>query len=139
MLNFTEFCYSQRRYLGDQGLVDAVIQYEITHSDERDAKKYRSVEEFRNLNPTCCRLEKWGDPEHSVWQRPYMIWVRRIFNAEILIVDLWYRFKDEGSPQFVSQHYLINACGEVREGGGKGAEMPGPAPKSWEGIPGTQY
>jgi hypothetical protein len=133
-LNFTEFCYDQGRYLGDQGLVDAVVQYEITHASSYGpgAKKYRSVEEFHAANAICCRIEKWGDPYFSIWKRRPMIWVRRIFGAEILIVDLWYQVKDEGSPQFVSQHYLINACGEVREGGGGGAEMPGPAPKRWE-------
>jgi hypothetical protein len=117
-LNFTEFCYGEGRYLGDQGLIDATIRYEIEHLPpnylSKDIKKYASVAEFHEVNPNCCDLTKWGDPAIRTWDRRFAIWARRILGVELLIVKLRYRFKDDGQQQFESAHYLIDSCGQVR-------------------------
>jgi hypothetical protein len=118
-LNFTGFCYSRGRWLDDQELIDAVIQHQIDHIGPEQlasgAIKYTSVEGFHRLNPVCCKLAKWGDPYYPFWRRRPMVWVRRILGQEILIVDLWYRFRDDGPEPFTTAHYLIDACGNVRE------------------------
>ena len=140
VLNFTGFCYSQGRWLGDEGLIDAVIQFQIDHTRPEQlaagAIKYASVEEFHRLNPYCCRLAKWGDPYQPISRRRPMVWVRRIFGQEILIVDLWYRVRDDGPEQFTTAHYLIDACGDVREPthvrGGSANTRTGPTP-TWGG------
>jgi hypothetical protein len=138
-LNFNDYCYSEGRYLGDQGLIDAAIRYEIDHVPasyfSQGGKKYTSVEEFRQVNPICCLLEKWGDPNVKTWDRRARIWARRIVGEEIFVVDLWYRFRDEGQYQFTSAHYLINACGKVREVAFGGSDnSPTGATRAWEGF-----
>lgn len=138
-LNFTGFCYSESRHPSDQELIDAVIRYEINHISSyylaRGAKKYASVEEFHQLNPICCRLDKWGDPAFSIWDRRYGIWVRRILGQELLIVRLRYRTKDEGLYQFTGAHYLIDACGKVHEAGVGGDPVLSDGPtRTWEGT-----
>jgi hypothetical protein len=119
-LNFTDFCYAEARYLGDQGLIDAAIRYEIEHVPPRyfteGARKYASVEEFREVNPTCCDMLKWGDPAVRVWGRHFAVWMRRIFGQYFIVVMLDYRVRDEGPQQFSGAHYLINSCGRLREG-----------------------
>jgi hypothetical protein len=133
-LNFTDFCYSEGRYLGDRALVDRTIRYEIdrvnTNQGARGVTKYASVEEFRQANPACCHLEKWGDPMVSTVDRRFRIWMRRILGVPIFVVLLQYRVSNEGPHQFWSSHYLINACGKVREGGG--GEMSRAAPSIWQ-------
>jgi hypothetical protein len=139
LLNFTGFCYREGRYPSDQQLIDSVIQYEIDHIDPQHlagAKRYTSVEDFRHDNPHCCRLSKWGDPYVGVWERRWTIWLRRLFGAEIYIADLWFRSRDEGPRQFSIAHYLIDACGNVREhagGGGQGDQLNG-ATREWQRV-----
>lgn len=136
-LNFTGFCYSEWRYPSDQDLIDTVIRYEIDHISTyylaRGAKKYASVEEFHQLNPICCRVNKWGDLQFGLWRRRYVI-LRRVFGQEILTIELWYRFSDEEPNKFSRAYYLIDACGKVREGvgGGTGEYRTGPT-RAWEG------
>jgi len=128
-LNFTEFCYAEGRYLGDQGLCDRMIRYAIDHvrPDElaRGAKKYSSVEEFNRVNPDSCYLEKRIPPRFAVW-------IRRLLGQYFLPATLWWKYRDEGAEPFTSVRYLIDACGGVRDGGlGGSANTDRPAPKGW--------
>jgi hypothetical protein len=137
-LNFNDYCYSEGSYLGDQGLIDATIRYEIDHVPanyfSQGGKKYASVEEFHQVNPICCRLEKWGDPNIKTWDFRARIWAHRIIGEYFFVVDLWYRFKDEGQNQFTLAHYLINACGKVGKAGFGGyVNLPTGATRAWEG------
>lgn len=123
-LNFTDFCYSAARYVGDQGLIDAAIKYEISHIDPeylQGATMYASAQEFRDRNPFCCRLAKWGDPYVRIRHRRPTVWIRRVLGCEILIIELWYRSREDGPKPFSYAHYLTDACGNIRErasGGG---------------------
>jgi hypothetical protein len=113
-LNFTDFCYSERRYLGDEGLIDATIRYELEQASRKGFNKYTSVAQFHEVNPKCCTMMKWGDPVVRTGSRGFAIWMRRILGDYFIVVDLKYRIKDEGSEQFDSAHYLINSCGRPR-------------------------
>ena len=109
-LNFHEYCYDEARFLGDRALLDAAVQYQLDfmrqHDSERGTRTYASVREFREANPICCSLDKWGDGRWSIWRR-------RLLGQEMMIVDLWYRFKDEGPAPFWQAHMLIDACGHI--------------------------
>ncbi len=108
-LNFTDFCYSEGRYLGDQGLIDAVVRYEIENPHQsyisHGGRRYASIEDFYEANPICCQLEKWGDPWIRTWDRRFSIWIRKILGVPIFVVKLWYRVRDEGPTPFGSAHY----------------------------------
>jgi hypothetical protein len=117
VLNFTGFCYSQVRYLRDQELIDAAIQYRLADVGDyylsRGAKKYNSVAEFHEINPHCCRLSKWGHPglgEEGIWLR--------VIGWYVVVADLWYRFRDAGTNQFWSETVFMNSCGKVLEHAG---------------------
>jgi hypothetical protein len=92
-LNFHEFCYSEGRFLGDRALIDAAIRHQIDFMQRTDyaraTPEYGSVQEFHQANPICCSLDKWGDGRLSIWRR-------RLLGQELMIVDLWYRFRDAG-------------------------------------------
>jgi hypothetical protein len=81
-LNFTGFCYGQRRYLSNQEMIDAAVLYEINTNaryyvqDVRDnlawTKKYASIAEFHKENPHCCTVWRWDFPGNygeGIWVR----------------------------------------------------------------------
>src|SRR5438067_2006764 len=59
-LNFTNFCYAEVRYLGDQGICDGAIRDAIARVRPEDvvrgAKKYSSLEEFHQARPGLLHL-----------------------------------------------------------------------------------
>lgn len=121
-LNFTTYCYSQGRYLGDLGIIKAAVLNEINNPNIMYKKKgdisYNSIEQFNEINPICCRIQKFGDQYFAIWNRRRAVWIRRLIGKYFIIVDMAYRFKNEGKNQFWSAHYLVDACGVVRERGG---------------------
>lgn len=134
-LNFTDFCYSEWRYLGDAGLIDAAIAYEISHvspAESQHAVKYESVAAFHNENSICCYLAKWGVP-NLTFDRRVRIWMRRLVGEYYIVVELWYRFRNDGPTPYSTSHYLVDSCGRVREpgipGGGPSTK---PATREWE-------
>src|SRR6266478_3225607 len=87
-LNFTGFCYAQRRYFGEQELVDFAIKREI----------YGSVEDFHKVNPNCCILYRWGHPDLAEG-----IWVRS-FGWYISVAEIWYRLSTKSPSKFFRAH-----------------------------------
>jgi hypothetical protein len=116
-LNFTDFCYSERRYLGDAGLVDRTIQFEIEHAARwaraQGLIEYASVEQFREANPRCCTLVKWGDVAIRTPRRRFAIWARRVLGEYFIVVGLDYRLAEDGPRQFGGARYLIDSCGRA--------------------------
>lgn len=128
-LNFTGFCYEQKRYLSDEELINAAVRYEIgeqynlhAHNiDDRPAwtRRYISVEEFHHINPNCCFVHRWGFPGNygeGIWTR--------IFGWYVALVDLQFRTRDTGPKQFYSAAAFVNACGAVGETFGTDSTAP---------------
>jgi hypothetical protein len=126
-MNFHEFCYSEWRYLGDRAIIDAAIRYQIQLHDYLGAtRKFTSVEEFRAINSICCSLDKWGDRRYSILRR-------RALGQELMVVDVWYRFKDTGPKQYWKSHMLIDACGNIPRNSVSGYETDEAPRRSWGG------
>jgi hypothetical protein len=109
-LNFTGFCYGQRRYLSDKELIEAGIAYQMNNTREyysQGAIKYSSKENFIQLNRGCCFLTRDGHPglDLEIWGR--------IFGWYYAVVEIWYRLKNEGAQQFWYEYVYVDACGKV--------------------------
>jgi len=116
-LNFTGFCYAQRRYFSEQELVDFAIKQVIHFSDlvtsqVHDREVYGSVEDFHKLNSNCCILHRGGhqDLEEGVWVRS--------FGWHISVVEIWYRLSAEPPNEFFHASVFMSACGEIKRIGG---------------------
>jgi hypothetical protein len=107
-LNFTGFCYPEMRYYGNQELLEIAINVNLKWHDPKAerSKIYKSLEEFKTINPNCCILFKWGhhfaDPI-----------VFRFFGFYQSVAEIWYRVKDSGPQEFYSSYIFMNACGKV--------------------------
>jgi hypothetical protein len=124
--NFTGFCYSQRRWLGNQELINAAIKYELSHVRgpyALGALSYSSLDEFKELNPQCCDLDRSGNNPALDGK-----WVRSlgIYNAAI---HLHYRFRQTGQQQFWFETLFVNACGRFLDRGGFPTDIPPPTSK----------
>jgi hypothetical protein len=113
-LNVTGFCYSQKRYFSDADLIRQAVLYSLRKPPREvpDAIKYESVEAFMDRNRDCCVVhrEDRGDFENILADR----WVR-IIGWYVLVVDLWYQFKESGPDNFYEVSIAINSCGEFVE------------------------
>ncbi len=113
-LNFTGFCYAQRRYFGEQELVDFAIKRaihfsDLVTSDVREREIYGSVEDFHKVNPNCCILYRWGHPDLAEG-----IWVRS-FGWYISVAEIWYRLSTKSPSKFFRAHVFMSACGEIKD------------------------
>jgi hypothetical protein len=112
--NVGGFCYSQGRYLGDADMIRQAILYSLQKPPRErvpssDIIQYRSVEEFMDRNRDCCVVHRQdrGDFENVLADR----WVR-IFGWYVLVVDLWYQYKEAGPNNFYEAAIAMNSCGE---------------------------
>jgi hypothetical protein len=106
-LNFTGFCYSQGRYYSDQDVLDLAIAHTVTPKDPERSKLYSSAQEFRDQNPNCCILHRWGDPLLDP------IWVR-FFGFYVAVADIWFKAPDAQSIYgFYNSFVPVNACGRI--------------------------
>jgi hypothetical protein len=113
--NVDGYCHSQERYLSDADMIRHAIRYSLERPPRErvsspDIIQYSSVEEFMNRNPDCCvvRRQDRGTFENVLAGR----WVR-IFGWYVLVVDVWYQFKETGPNNFFEADIMMNACGEV--------------------------
>ena len=116
-LNFTGFCYAQRRYLGEQELIDFAIKRAIHFSDlvTRDVQErevYNSIEDFHKVNSNCCILYRWGHPDLEEG-----IWVRS-FGWYISVAEIWYRLSARPPNEFFHAYVFLSACGDIKRVGG---------------------
>jgi hypothetical protein len=112
-LNFSGFCYSQRRYLSADELIAAAIKDNLKrHSSQSDnfrSKIYTSLEEFFRQNPDCCEVSRWNVP----FGPPLLL---RAFGVYSAIVDIVYRINDAGGvDNFYGSLTLVNSCGAILE------------------------
>lgn len=107
-LNFSGFCYSERRYLKDQELIDAAVRHAIARLDRfPNHLTYSSAEEFHSVNQNCCRIYKEGHPS-----LPEGTWVR-ILGWYVAVVRVWYKVEENGPRNYYDSYVSLNACGQV--------------------------
>jgi hypothetical protein len=110
-LNATGFCYSQAKYLNDADLIREAIQYSLQKppSDGADVIQYDSVETFISRNRDCCVIlrQDRGEFENVLAER----WVRLI-GWYVLVVDVWYQFKEAGPNNFYEASIAMTSCGK---------------------------
>ena len=113
-LNFSGFCYPQRRYLSSNELIASAIQDNLRrHSPAPNAtrrKMYVSLEEFYQQNPDCCELSRWdtGPFGNSV--------LLRLLGHYEALVNIVYRINDgPGEESFYGSMTLVGSCGAVHE------------------------
>jgi hypothetical protein len=128
-LNFTGFCYADKRYHSDQDLIDFAITRGLNFVSELHGSelygsgepiKYSSLAQFHHINPECCVLHRWGhrDLEEGVWVRS--------FGWYIAVVEIWYQIKPTGPNQFYNVTVFMNACGAIKRI--RGAAQASPLP-----------
>jgi hypothetical protein len=115
--NVAGFCYSQGRFLSDADMIRRAILYSLQkppylRNPAPDIIQYGSVEEFLDRNQDCCVVlrQDRGDFENVLADR----WVR-IFGWYVLVVDLWYQYKETGPDNFYEASIAMNSCGEFVE------------------------
>ena len=107
-LNFSGFCYRERRYLRDEDLLNIAVRHAIARIDRiADHVTYNSIEEFYAVNPNCCRIYKEGH-----WILPEGIWVRA-FGWYVSVARVWYKVKEASPRNFYDALISLDACGKV--------------------------
>jgi hypothetical protein len=113
-LNATGFCYSRATYLSDADLIRKAIQYSLQKAPTEGVGSinYDSVEAFISQNRDCCVVHRQdrGEFENVLAKR----WVRLI-GWYVLVVDVWYQFKDAGPNNFYDSSIAMTSCGEFVE------------------------
>jgi hypothetical protein len=116
-LNFTGFCYADKRYHSDQELIDLAITRGLKFVSELQGSEiygsgepieYKSLAQFHQINPECCVLHRWGhsDLEEGLWVRA--------FNWYMVVAEIWYRIKSTGPNQFYRVTVFMNSCGVIK-------------------------
>lgn len=113
-LNFTGYCYSQKRYLTDEELIDFAIPQVIgfanlVTSEVQNRLTYNSVEDFHQHNLNCCGLHKWGHADADDG-----IWVRAV-GWYISVAEISFRLSDQPSAKYFDATIFFTACGEIKE------------------------
>lgn len=112
-LNFSGFCYAKGRYLSDDELIRSAIEYSLKQQpSEASNIRYDSVEEFISRNSDCCviRKENRGEFENVLDGR----WIRLI-GVYVLVIDVWYQFKEAGPNNYYDSSIAMTSCGNVTE------------------------
>jgi hypothetical protein len=111
--NFTGFCYPQSRWLSDADLIQHAIQYNLQKQPkEAGVIEYGSVEAFLARNGNCCLIFRRDRGEFENILDP--IWMR-VFGWYVLVVDVWYQFKETGPNNFIQSDVAMNSCGDFLE------------------------
>jgi hypothetical protein len=113
-LNFTGFCYGEGRHYSDDQLIDVAIKYniKIQSMNPETKRKYRSVAEFKQQNPECCTVYRYG---HSALDP---IWVRLIGFYRV-VVEVWYKTNEPGeADRFYDSIVTLDACDQIVEAQG---------------------
>ena len=115
--NVVGFCNSQGRYLDDAEMIRQAILYSLQKPPHErvpspDVIQYRSVSEFMDRNRDCCIIHRHdrGEFENVLADR----WVR-IFGWYVLVVDLWYQYKEAAPDNFYEASIAMNSCGQFVE------------------------
>jgi hypothetical protein len=112
-LNFTGYCYAQRRYLKDEELIEIAASYNLRFSNEGpNAIRYSAGPALVEQNPNCCVVHRTeGGPFDELMSGN---WVRT-FGLYTVVVEIWYRLKVSPPKNYLDSFVAMNACGKVAE------------------------
>jgi hypothetical protein len=111
-LNFSGFCYAQRRYPSDAELIAMAVADNLRrHGPDSDRRKiYRSLDDFYRENPDCCEVNRWSS---GAFGNPILF---RLFGVYRAMVDVVYRINDgAGVDNFYGSTASVDSCGAVQE------------------------
>lgn len=137
-MNYSGFCHAEFRYLSDQEMIDATIQYVLDMYPPAISKKisivdndgkiqnvtrwykpenvidYKDISEFKSINPDCCRLTMIA----GEGARPHAI--DRLFGkvASLVVITYKVRFFENGdeTQAIDSIAVAVRNCGTVWSG-----------------------
>ena len=123
-LNYSGFCFAEKRYLSKEEKIRAVFNYQnnrgdllkfVDNANPKEYIKYKSFEEFLAENPDCCHINPggpYGVPPSSFWDRIF-----GFDSGDVVVVDFKVRYLDEkgnhGFEEVQFENFLTN-CGKVR-------------------------
>ncbi len=111
-LNFTGYCYSQRRYLSDAELIRSAIEYSLAYDRRVEIsyeKRYLTPEDLLARSTDCCLLRRDGHGDFV--EGP---WVRAL-GWYIVFVDLWYKIKQTPPNNYRVFNISMNSCADIKE------------------------
>jgi hypothetical protein len=122
LLNLTNFCYRDTRFLGENELISAAIKLNIARFDSQGERKkaYTSVSDFMSQNPNCCKLYYNND-------LMYVTFLGRLIGIREVVVNVYYKMSDTADIyKFYDSFVKMNSCGDVLDAKGI-PEQSGPA------------
>jgi hypothetical protein len=112
-LNFTGYCYDQRRYLDDKDMIRAAAEHILgAKRSEADTIAYSSVDDFLARNSDCCRVRRAdrGQLEPTLSGH----WIR-FFGVYVAAVEAVYRHRSSAKDGHLESWVSISACGVASE------------------------
>lgn len=111
-LNFSGFCYQQRRYLTERELLTAGIQFFVNRQDSQTEDRdvvYSSPSDLLNKNPGCCRLEQ----ETAATNTPIL---DKILGPMVRDVRVYYLAnRSKRIDNYYDALVSVDSCGSIRE------------------------
>lgn len=110
-LNYSGFCFAEKRYLSDEEKIRAEFDYQnsrdtlpLDNPPNSEHIKYKSFDEYIALYPKCCAVNPGGSYEVSPVE-----FLDRIFgynSGDVVVINFQVRYLDEnGSLKTVENRY----------------------------------
>lgn len=124
-LNYSGFCFAEKRYLSNEEKIKAVFDYQNKRTDllirvnvERSSNKYIKYESFNEYikeNPNCCEVNPGG-----VYDIPPPSFLYPIFggspSGDVVVINFKVRYLNEKGKQRAKEirfENLVTNCGKV--------------------------
>jgi hypothetical protein len=111
-LNFTGFCYPQRRYLSSDELIASAVKESLRRHtpvpNSPGQKAYASLEDFYQQNSNCCEINRWSS---SGLASP--VWARALGYYEALVSTVFRTAEGDGADNFHVSMTAVDSCGGI--------------------------
>ena len=111
-LNFSGFCYPQRRYLSSDDLIASAVKDSMRrHAPVPNSPSqigYASLEDFNRQNHNCCDINRWST---SGLAGP--VWGRTLGYYEALVSITFRTAEGDGADNFYTSMTAVDSCGGV--------------------------
>lgn len=124
-LNYSGFCFAEKRYLSNEEKIRAVFDYQNKRTDllhrvhiEPNSNKYiqyKSFDEYIVLYPECCSVNPGGG--YEVPPRKFLDRILGYNSGDVVVINFQVRYLDENDSLKTAEirfdNYLQN-CGKPR-------------------------
>jgi hypothetical protein len=117
-LNVSGFCYAHLRYYPNSSLTDSAVTDDLKFWNLQDKIEYRSLGEFYEQNPKCCKVIRWNFPEFD--------FLSRLLGFYVAVVDIWYKSTNGSQDNFFHAEIFVDSCGGIRRRTGIPESSPRP-------------